>query len=205
MRSAQARLAGTSCAFCSCSSIQDDRRTVRLRCYPLSTKELYRHQFEDLSVVRGGRSSHEYLVQRLFLEGEAGNSVSVVEVPTAMAEKTAFAHFGASRVLMKTPRELGHGGLCVVFHKYDRALQNAMGRLSRQFQAAWGDTQEEQQHAGKAFRLWITNWWFCVGCFAHDVHGSLKWSILNYTHDQECMRSVFFWCTRACGRGTICW
>ena len=38
-------------------------------------------------------------------------------------DKTALTHLLASRRLLKSPRELGHEGLVVIYHKYDRKGQ----------------------------------------------------------------------------------
>jgi hypothetical protein len=158
---------------------------------PLVTKERYEAKFDGLHVIRGGHSTQEYLIQRVFVQALTGPAVAIMEVPIAMGDKTAFAHFAACRALLKTPREMGHSGLCISFHKYDRAIQTPLDRLHRKFQAALDDKSSEDLHLGQSYRLWITNWWFCVGCFAHDCHGGLKWSILNFTKDKECMRSTF--------------
>ena len=160
-------------------------------CTPLLTKERFREVVGELDVSRAGHAGHEFLIQRLFVEAGPGNRIVAVEVPIPMRVKTAYAHFAAARAFSKTPRELGHRGLCVVFHKYDRALQSALDRLHRQYQAAWDDKQAEDQTAGRFYREWATSWWLSVGCFAHDVHGGLRWSVLAYTRGKELMRSMF--------------
>ena len=158
---------------------------------PLITKERYEHEVSDVKVVRGARSCNEFLIQRVFLEGQPGDSLAVVEAPIPMASKTAFAHFGAARALLKSPREWGHQGLLVEFHKYDRALKSACGRLHRQMHLALEDKADEDLHPGLSYRLYLTHWQFCEGCFAHDCHNGLKWSVLNFTRDKDCMRSSY--------------
>lgn len=159
---------------------------------PLVTKEQYRRECGGASsVVRGGHSCQEFLIQRLFLESGAGNGCCVLAAPLPMQKKTAFAHFSAYRALLRTPRELGHTGLCVIFQKFDRALQTAMSRLARQWQAAYDDRAAEEQPAGQSYRLWLTNWYMCVGCFAHDVHGGLRWAICSITRDKDTLKSCF--------------
>lgn len=159
---------------------------------PLLTVERHTASHAGLSVVREGRESNEFLVQRVFLEVEPGKPMALLEVPIPMADKTAYTHFAAGRALLKTPRELGHEGLCISFHKYDRALQTALDRMHRQFQAAWDDKQAEGDNEGRSYRLWLTNWFFCVGCFAHDCHGGLKWAVMGLTTgSKDAMRSIF--------------
>lgn len=159
-------------------------------CTPLLTKERFAEAVGELDVVRAGKACNEFLIQRLFVE--AGDKrCAVVEVPLPMASKSAFAHFAAARQLFKLPREMGHRGLCVVFHKFDRAVQQPMARLFRKFTAAWEDRFSQENDAGLSYRLYLTNWYLSTGCFAHDCHGGLKWSILNFSSDKECMRSCF--------------
>lgn len=160
-------------------------------CTPLLTKERYHQRLNGFSVVRGGHSAHEYLIQKLYFQALGDPPLALLEVPMPMASKTAFAHFGARRQLLKSPRELGHRGLVVDFHKYDRAIQAPLARLHAQFMAAWEDQQEELSSEGEAYRLFLTNWFLCEGCFVHDCHNGLKWSVLNFTKDKDTMRSSF--------------
>lgn len=160
-------------------------------CTPLVTRERYQHEVLGVKVRRGGRCSQEFLVQRWFAETVSGSSIGLVEVPLPLVSKTAYVHFGAKRELLKSPRECGHQGLVIEFHKYDRAVKSALGRLHLQFSMAWDDQQYESRHPGEAHRLHLLHWFFCEACAAHDTHNGLKWSVLNFTKDKECMRSSF--------------
>lgn len=155
---------------------------------PLVTRERFMQMVGDLSVVRAGHNAHELLIQRLFFQSE-GKRFVVVEVPIDMHEKTTLAHFGAARALLNSARELEQVCLCVTFHKYDGALQAPLARLHKAFMTAWDDKQAEQGHEGERYRMCATSWFLTVGCFAHDVHGSSKWSILRYTQDKQLLRS----------------
>ena len=117
--------------------------------------------------------------------------VVLLEVLLPMSSNTACAHMCATRALLKSPRELGHVGLCIEFHKYDRALMVALGRLHRQLQVCLDDDQEERLSAGEARRLYLLHWFSVRGCAAHDAHNGLKWSVLNYSRDKDCMRSAY--------------
>lgn len=160
-------------------------------CTPLLTKERYQHSVGGVSVVRGGHSSHEFLIQRTFIQALGERPVALVEVPIAMACKTAYAHLGAKRQLLKNPREIGHRGLVVEFHKYDRALKSSLGRLHQQFMCACEDNHAETTSGVDSYMLSLTHWFVCEGCFVHDCHNGLKWSVLQYTKDKSVMRSCF--------------
>jgi hypothetical protein len=158
---------------------------------PLLTRERYSHTIGGHSVMRAGRASNEFLIQRCFMSDLMGSAVCLFEKPLSMAKKTAFAHFAAYRSFIKTPREQGHVGLHVIAHTYDRAIQRPVSRLHRQWQALRDDKEEEELHAGSSYRLWLQSWFVSMGCFAHDCHGGLKWSVLSQFQDKGCMRSCF--------------
>ena len=94
---------------------------------PLMTRERVSAQCEGLSVLRSGRSCSEFLVQRCYMSDLQGSSVCLVDQPWRLTDKSAWAHFAAYRSFMKTPREQGHVGLCVLAHVYDRAVQTPSG------------------------------------------------------------------------------
>ena len=120
---------------------------------PLVTRERVSMAAEDLSVVRSGRSSMEFLVQQAFMRDLRGSTTVLIEKPIRMEKKTAWAHFSAGRVLTKTPREMGHQGLHVVVHCYHRAIQAPLERLNKQWIALWEEKQKEQMHEDAAYRL----------------------------------------------------
>ena len=108
-----------------------------------------------------------------------------------MPRKTAFYHFAAARQLMKTPRELGHTGLVVVFNKFDGALMEAMGRLYRKWQVAYDEELQATMGEARAYRLWIRCWYECEGCTAHFFHRGLKWAVLVIVEDRDILRRSF--------------
>lgn len=100
-------------------------------CTPLTTVRMWKQLCDEFNVVRYGRSSDDWLIQRLSLTNSTGDSVCVFEEPLRMLTKTQFAHFCAFRDLVKSPREHGHMGLLVTFTKFDRAVQGGMERFCK--------------------------------------------------------------------------
>lgn len=162
---------------------------------PVTTCERFRYRCDEAgsTVARCGRSSGEFLVQRCWVADSTGDSVVCMERPLLMADKTAITHWKASRSLMKMPQEYSHDCIAVVHHVYDRALMRPMSRLHLQCaRVVYEDQAESANHLeGDAHRRWLLTWVSTVGCFAHDIHGGLKWSLLTYTSDKDCMRSMF--------------
>jgi hypothetical protein len=160
-------------------------------CTPISTSERFEVACNDVKIVRGGRASQEFLIQRLLVFTRGRAPFVVLEVPIPLSDKTAWTHFGCKRELMKSPREVGCKGLVVEFHKYDRAIKGAVGRLHEQYKLAYEAQQDNDLDQGTAYRLYLTHWFFCEGCFGHDCHGSLRWSVLSYSKDKDVMRSAY--------------
>ena len=159
---------------------------------PLLTVERYAHAHDDECVVRKGRCSHEFLIQRCFAADLDGGTACLFEKPLCMAKKTAFAHFAAYRQFCKTPSEYGAHSLNVVAHIYDRAIQSPVARLHRQWQHLRDSKlADEEQDEGASYKRWLHTWFVSVGCAAHDCHGGLKWSILSYFNDKQVLKSAF--------------
>ena len=112
-------------------------------------------------------------MQRLFLTDLYDASATVPEKPLILQKKTAYQHVVAFRQLMKHPRECGHTGLVLEFHKYDRAVKSSMEKLLRKLACMCQDRQRETTESGVWFRLWLTQWLEVVGCFAHDLNDAL--------------------------------
>ena len=102
-------------------------------CTPLSTKERYEASIGEVRVVRGGRASQEFLVQKCFIETMRVAAICILEVPLPLEDKTAVTHLRVCRCLLQTARELGHEGLAIQFHKYNRALKGLLTEATVSF------------------------------------------------------------------------
>ena len=160
-------------------------------CTPLTTRKRVEHAVLGQTVARRGKSCDEFLIQRAYMCDLDGSSTCIMEMPLALADKTAFTHFAAARKFFKTPREEGHEALCVIAHVYDRVVQAPMARLFRQWRALSQSRVEDEDADGRAYRLDLQCWYVSVGCFAHDCHGGLKWALLQWSNDKQVLRSAF--------------
>lgn len=98
---------------------------------PLSTRQTYRMFLDDLKVIRRGRESREYLIQRWFLQcGQ--ERLAVIEEPTKLRDKTASSHFEAFRKLLPLPRQAGHAAISIHAYCWDGAVFTACRRLHKQ-------------------------------------------------------------------------
>ena len=163
-------------------------------CTPISTLEAVKHAWHEHHVERRGRASHEYLIQRVFLQDVAGETQVHMLDPLPMADKGSWAHFQAFRELLPLGRELGHASLLVSHHCWDRTVCSANDRKQRQLHRAHYEHMLAQDASGTAQLQWLLSWYTCTGCMLHDVQNSLKWSILSYVQDKATMRSCFIAC-----------
>jgi len=158
---------------------------------PLTTRERFKQAFQGLHVERSGRQLKEFLIQRCFVADAQGLSVSILDRPSTMEDKTAMTHWNASARFMEHPFNLGHHSVLVLHHVYDRALMSAMRRVQGQYLQMLLDKHHEDAGDVQGYQKWLCTWYSVVGCFCHDCHGGLKWSVLSYVKDPLVMRGAF--------------
>ena len=157
---------------------------------PLSTSQSYKRVLQNLSVLRRGRESHEYVVQRLFAH-DGFNSIVLVEEPIKLSDKTASSHFEVFRSLMPLPKHIGSRNIVVHSYVWDGALLSACRRLTQQYHAASVHHLSQGLEPGEARLLDLTSWTsFCL-CVNHSIHGALKWAILEFINDKMCVKNCF--------------
>jgi hypothetical protein len=110
---------------------------------PIVTKETFKRQWENLSVVRRGRSSKDLLVQRAFLTEASGPPIAIFMEPQEVKDKTAFTHYNAARQFMAFPREYGHQGGCVKHFVMDRAILSSTTRLLAKTQVLLNEADDD--------------------------------------------------------------
>jgi hypothetical protein len=158
---------------------------------PIVTKETFKRQWENLSVVRRGRSSKDLLVQRAFLTEASGPPIAIFMEPQEVKDKTAFTHYNAARQFMAFPREYGHQGGCVKHFVMDRAILSSTTRLLAKTQVLLNEADDDVLDKGCAHRLYLTQLNTQVGCACHDAQGGLKWGVLAFINDKETLRSCY--------------
>ena len=161
---------------------------------PLRTHVRHIFHLNDLHVVREGKETREYLLQRLFMADAQGSTISVVVEPRLMKDKTHLTHMQAYCEQTQDPRLRGHEGISITHHTYDRAVFTAMRRRLLQRQVAMDNYLIDQdEDTGVPWSL--KTWTLVTACCAHDVHNALKWAVLQYFSDKSVMRDT--WCVHA--------
>lgn len=158
---------------------------------PINTMRRFAGALGHLSVVRHGRQTAEYLVQRVFLMGCDMRPIPIFRDPPEMATKTAAAHMKAGLDLFPCAREIGHEGLLVEHKVYDRAVMSAMKKLWDRWAAAHLHHTTEMHGEAKAHKLWLYHWRSIVGCFGHDCHGGLRWGIFRHLQSKQTVRDAY--------------
>lgn len=96
----------------------DSTPTVVQQCFTASSG--------DLEALRRGRSCKDYLIQRLWLCNERGDTRVIIDEPRALSNKGGWAHFQAAQELWPNPRRQGHVGILVLHGCYDRAVWSGL-------------------------------------------------------------------------------
>ena len=105
-----------------------------------------------------GRVSHSFLVERLFVSDLHGNATVMFGEPRDLLDSTALTHANAAIMLAKTPRELGHRGLAVMFYCWDRAIMTACRSLLHKYNSAVADFLGDDMGEGERFRMRVLSW-----------------------------------------------
>ena len=108
-----------------------------------------------------------------------------------MASKTAWVHFEAQRQLAPMLRQM-HDSITISHHVWDRAVKSACERRAHQRHLAYDLFLRGQSDCeGDAELRILQSWFTCVGCCAHDLHNSFRWSILSWADDRQLMKSCW--------------
>ncbi|CAE8616190.1 unnamed protein product, partial [Polarella glacialis] len=161
-------------------------------CTPLSTKERLKRALGNLQVIRHGRSSDEYLMQRVFLQSANGDTAAIIKDPMQLSDKTAATHFEAYWLFFPLPRAIGAEGIVLHAYCWDGAIFHAMDQLVRKYHAAYNyNRSAQEQFPGEGRRLELMSWHLAVSCVNHICHGAMRWSLLHFINDKDCVRSCF--------------
>ena len=159
---------------------------------PLKCKESYTQEWEELHVTRSGHLAREWLVQRLFLAAGDRSSNLVFLEPRLMHDKTCWTHFEAQREIAKMARETHRSSISISHHIWDRAFKEPCERHALQRHVAFDQLLlDDSDGEETGFLSVLLAWFTCVGCLAHDVHNSFRWSIITWVDNPDTMRSCW--------------
>lgn len=159
-------------------------------CTPLKTVEIYKQGMADIAVSRSGRSSREWLVQRLFLTDAEGATTCAFVEPKLLSDKTAWTHCQAQLEMTDMARQL-HKGITIAHHCWDRAVVEPCTRHQLQRHAAYDELLHDEMSPFDATMACMQSWFTSCGCMAHDLHNSLRWSVMSFLGDAAVMRSCW--------------
>ena len=103
---------------------------------PLTTWERYGSNTPLWKVMRRAKSSKHCLVERAFALASTGERTVLFDAPKDLVDGAQWSHFAAARMLTRSPRELGHEGLLVLHHVFDRGIESPLSRRLHQRQIA---------------------------------------------------------------------
>lgn len=155
----------------------------------LVCRHTLRGQWQEFKVLRRGRSSQDWLIERIFIIDSRGDRRCVISDPKPLHDKTCWTHYDAQENSFPLLREQGHTGVCISHPMWDRGVKSACERHQRQRHAAFKLAHSTGHDEGDSLLLHLTSWDTYVVCIAHDTHNVLKWSIFSFVHDREVMHS----------------
>ena len=149
---------------------------------PLTTFERYGSAIPVWKVFRRAKTSKHF---------SKGECTVLFDAPRDLVDQTQWSHFAAARMLTRSPRELGHEGLLLLHHVFDRGIESSLSRRLHQLQIALEQHQGAEKTDGEFFKTWATTWFLSVGCCLHDVHNAFKWSIRTFIEDPVTTKSLW--------------
>ena len=161
-------------------------------CTPKGYREQYFERLEDVFVRRSGKSCGEWLAERYFITNGSGDCEVLFSDPRLLEDKSAWSHYHAYEQLVpKMARENHHDAVTISHSVFDRAIQAPMAKHLEQRHKAYDLFLETELKPGEAFLAIQRSWVTSTGCFAHDAHNSLKWSVISFLGDREMMRDLW--------------
>ena len=157
---------------------------------PVTTTERTADAWEEFKVVRRGRQTEEYLIQRLWLNDTHSNVCPVFGEPRLMADKTADTHYKGYAEMWPGAREMG-ARACVHKHfVFDDAVKSAIAHRIKQNNAAY-EYMLAEEFPETAALLILWTWITIVNCKAHVFHNALKWAMLIQMTTKSLMRDCW--------------
>ena len=165
-------------------------QTYSSDCTPLRTRSISRAVWGSLHATRSGRTCREWLAQRCFLLSASGDVCTLMVEPKLLHDKTAWTHYQAQIEFDNMARQ-NFESIAIHHHVWDRAIVRPCERHQLQRHAAYDSMLEDELDAGEAMLSKLLSWVTVVGCVAHDLSNSLRWSITSFLDDTEKMRACW--------------
>ena len=147
-------------------------------CTPFTTRQRFFSQIDGLTVRRNGKSGGEYLVQRGCVSDSTGQKCMLADRPIRLEDKTAITHWHVASCCCRNPLLCGHDSVLVLHHVYDRVILGALDRVHHQhLLLEFDQLHEDLSDEGYGYLRYLSTWRSVVGCYCHDVHGGLRWSV----------------------------
>ena len=157
---------------------------------PVTTVEREADRWEDYQVVRRGKQTEEYLIQRLWLSDVHGDVTPLFQEPRLLADKTALTHYSGHAELWKGARAMGAEHAVLSHHCFDSAVKAPLEHRFRQERNAY-EYMLSVESAATAAQMILWSWFTCVACKAHLFHNALKWAMLVGAAHTTLMRNTW--------------
>ena len=157
---------------------------------PYTTRERDHIDWLEYSVTRSAKECKDYLTQRLFVSNADGNVVTFFREPREMENKTHLVSYAGMVELWPGLRLAGAQNIVISVYVFDRAVQAPMETRIQQRMAAL-DLHLQDEYPDTWVELSLMSWTICLGCGIHDMHGGLKWAVMEYIGDKNLMKDAW--------------
>lgn len=157
---------------------------------PLKVASTRTHTAAGTQVVRKGKASEDFLLQRGFIKttsatGEQRVAFLLSDILPLSKGKKAGHIFAAAARFFPILRKAGHVGICISHVCADRALFSSLDRMFSQRLSAYYRPGVGPDLGEERFMLELTDWSVGTGCCAHDMQNALKWALASVATPED--------------------
>ena len=156
--------------------------------------EVQKHLPNGRLIRRGGKASHELLINVQFLRyvDELSNihTVAGVRDPIPLTHgKSSDAIFSGLRAVWGSLRMHGHRGGAIQHYGFDRCGFTALRRRTMQYHQLLQGSWASEVHSSNVLSL--LEWVVFTPCALHDAQNAFKWCMKAFFGDVDIMKAIF--------------
>ena len=153
-----------------------------------------RHYEGHLYVHRRGQTLAEFLCERSYYTYfdwcDEQHSVASVFLPRSLAKGTTAMHcHAASSTSFESLKSMGHRGISIEHHCYDRAKLSALVDLAHAKHALWMEDFMKKDEASPMDPN--KDWVLGTGCALHDASKALQWSLARHITYPDLLKDLY--------------
>lgn len=154
---------------------------------PYTVQSRHAVEADGLTARREGRECKDFLMQRTFVVSVDGQVRTYFRDARMMSDKHHLTSYRGFADEWHGVRRMGAKDIVISCYVFDRAVQSAMERRMRQ-QHGLQELYLLETEPDTAAETILKSWVVSLGCSCHDLHGGLKWSVMQYVGSKQMMK-----------------